>query len=103
MTYWRRRGIPEDPGYFPFGSQATWDLFSRKIAFSEITNSPYKRFPDAKLVGSYGALGTPLLMIRDPELAKSVLVHFIARYGRALWRAGSRKVCARFAQDFAQA
>jgi len=79
MTYWRRQGITEDPGYFPFGSQAVWDLFSGKCAFSEITNSPYKRFPNAQVVGTYGVLGTKSLMIRDPELAKSVLVHFTER------------------------
>ncbi|XP_066912280.1 cytochrome P450 6B7-like [Clytia hemisphaerica] len=74
MTFWERRGIPSDPGTFPFGSKGTWDLFSQKIAFAELTDHAYNSFPDAPLVGCYGIWGDPYIVIRDLDLAKLVLV-----------------------------
>ena len=68
MTFWERRGIPSDPGTFPFGSKGTWDLFSQKIAFAEMTDHAYKSFPDAPLVGCYGIWGDPFIVIRDLDL-----------------------------------
>ena len=32
FSYFKNRGIPEDPGYFPFGSWGTWQMFMGKVA-----------------------------------------------------------------------
>ena len=74
MSYWRKLGVPEDPGYFPFGSQASWDFLLQRIAFTEITDSVYWNHPDAKVVGGYDFFGRPNIAIRDLDIAKQILV-----------------------------
>jgi len=74
MSFWKRRGIPEDPGFVPLGSQYSWDLVQQKLAFNEMTTPAYKKFPDAKVVGTYDMLGAPSLVIRDLDLAKQILI-----------------------------
>ncbi|XP_066926982.1 cytochrome P450 6B7-like [Clytia hemisphaerica] len=74
MTFWQRRGIPVDPGTFPFGSQHVWDFFKQKIAFIQMTDHAYKNYPDAPVVGTYELFGRPSIVIRDLDIAKKVLV-----------------------------
>ena len=74
MSFWRRRGIPEDPGYFPFGGQHMYDLLTQRIAFIQMTDSVYKNHPDAPVVGTYGMLGNPSIVIRDLDIAKLILI-----------------------------
>ena len=74
MTYWRRMGVAEDPGSFPFGAQFMKDFIFRRTSFFQMTDEVYKRFPDAPFAGTYGMLGSPTLLIRDPDLAKRVLI-----------------------------
>ena len=74
MTYWRWMGVAEDPGSFPFGAQFMKDFIFRRTSFFQMTDEVYKRFPDAPFVGTYGMLGSPTLLIRDPDLAKRVLI-----------------------------
>ena len=74
MSYWKRMGVAEDPGSFPFGGKFMKDFIFRRISFFEMTDEVYKRFPDAPFVGTYGMFGSPTLLIRDPDLAKRVLI-----------------------------
>ena len=74
MNFWKERGIAQEPGYFPFGSQTSWDLFQQKLAFTQITNRAYENHPNALLVGEYGFLGRPMAVIRDLDLAKQILI-----------------------------
>lgn len=74
MSFWRNRGFPEDPGFFPYGSQGSKDFMSRKIAISETTTSAYNNFPNERVVGTYEFMGKPSLVIRDLDLAKDILV-----------------------------
>ena len=74
MSYWRRLGVAEDPGFFPFGSAHMTDMLSQRIAFAQLTDRVYKSFPDAPFVGTYDMLGSPSLVIRDLDLAKRILI-----------------------------
>ena len=74
MTYWRRHGVPEDPGYFPFGSKMSFDILRRKVPLVKSTENVYKAFPDAAFVGIYGIFGSLSLIIRDLDLAKRILI-----------------------------
>jgi len=88
MNFWKERGIAQEPGYFPFGSQTSWDAFQQKVAFNQMTNRAYENHPKALLVGEYGFLGKPIAVIRDLDLAKQILIkdfdHFTDRKPGAL-------------------
>jgi len=74
MNFWKKRGIAQEPGYFPFGSLSTWDMLKQKGSYSEITNRAYFNHPEALLVGEYGFFGKPVAVIRDLDLAKQILI-----------------------------
>ena len=74
MNFWKEHGIAQEPGYFPFGSQTSWDVLRRKVAYTRTTDRAYKNHPDALLVGEYGFLGKPIAIIRDLDLAKQILI-----------------------------
>ena len=74
MSFWRRRGIPEDPGYFPYGGKHVWDIAMQKIAFTELVDTVYKNHPNDKIVGTYEMFGDPSVVICDIDLAKLVLI-----------------------------
>ena len=83
FAYFKNHGIPYEPGYFPFGSSPTWKLFSGKLSFARLTDEIYEMHPNDKIVGYYGALGSPTILIKDLELAKKILIkdfeHFVDR------------------------
>ena len=74
MNFWKRRGVAQEPGYFPFGSQDVWDMLTRKINFNQITVRAYNNHPDEAIVGEYGFFGSPILVVRDLDLAKRLLI-----------------------------
>ena len=74
LSYWKRRGIPEDKGHFPFGSKHAWDFIQGKMPFTQMTNYAYETHPGEKVVGTYDMFGSPALVIRDPDIAKLILV-----------------------------
>jgi len=74
MSFWRNQGVAEDPGYFPFGSQGTWDFLTKKIAINQISEEAYTSHPNALVVGTYEFLGKPSIVIRDLDIAKQILV-----------------------------
>jgi len=83
MSHFRRMGLDEDPGFFPFGSQANWDVNSRKIALVDTFKAAYPKFREKKLYGWYGMMGAPQLVVQDQALIKDVLIrdfdHFVDR------------------------
>ena len=84
MSYFRNAGVPEDPGYFPFGSKPNKDVMTQKIPYIRMTEEIYDKYPDKPFVGLYGMFGTsPNIVINDLELAKRVLIkdfdHFVDR------------------------
>ena len=74
MSYWRRMGVTEDPGTFPFGGKHMFDFLMQKIAFVQMTDHAYRSYPDAPMVGTYDMLGSPSLVVRDLDLAKQILI-----------------------------
>lgn len=74
MNFWKRLGVPQAPGTFPFGSNASWSFYLLKKAFNEETVMLYKEYPGEKFLGVYHVFGLPKLTILDLELAKQVLV-----------------------------
>ena len=49
FSYFRSRGIAEDPGYFPLGSTTVWKLLTGKLAVSQMLDDAYKKFPNEKV------------------------------------------------------
>lgn len=83
MCLFKSEGIAEDPGYFPLGSNSSWKVLTGKIPFIQISDETYLKFPSEKIVGWYGPFGQPVLIVRDMDIAKAILIkdfeHFIDR------------------------
>uniref|UniRef100_A0A1B6KVA4 Cytochrome P450 n=1 Tax=Graphocephala atropunctata TaxID=36148 RepID=A0A1B6KVA4_9HEMI len=79
-NYWKYQGVPYKEAVFPFGSLKSVTL--RQIHTGEAYNKVYNEFPAERFLGLI-ELGKPSLLIRDPELAKRILVkdfqHFVDR------------------------
>ncbi|XP_014487195.1 PREDICTED: cytochrome P450 9e2-like [Dinoponera quadriceps] len=69
--YWQKRGIPCANGAL-LGIGHMWELLIGKISFSDICRKIYHDNKDCSMVGFYNFM-TPTLMIREPELVKTVL------------------------------
>lgn len=84
FKFWQKRNIANVPGLF---SGCFKDLITFKTSFHHHLTKIYKdpKFQNASVVGVYAA-HTPALLVREPELLKSIFiadyVHFRARYGR---------------------
>ena len=46
----KNKGIPHEPGYFPFGSTIQWQALSGQVAFFGIADELYKKYTDEKVV-----------------------------------------------------
>lgn len=80
--YFRKKGLAEAPGTFPFGSEHMWQMMTRKISAVGGFQKIVEKFPDDKLFGVYH-FGQRNIVVRDLELAKMILIkdadHFIDR------------------------
>lgn len=80
FDYWKVRGIKYEKPIPFFGNN--FRNFAQLISIASIIVETYQKFPNERVVGFF--IGTkPTLVIRDPEIAKRVLVsdfnHFYAR------------------------
>ena len=73
-SYFRNKGLTEDPGYFPFGSSPIWKMAFGKISIRHMTEELYAKYPNAKCVGYYGPFWEPILLVRDLELMQRITV-----------------------------
>ena len=73
FSLFSRHRIPEAKAWFPLGSSPSWKLFTG-TPFTTLYNDLYNEFKHEKMVGFYGPLGKPQLLVVDLELAKTVLV-----------------------------
>ena len=78
--YFKKHGIPEEPGSFPFGSEAAWGIWTEGKCLFKVLDKSNIKYHDEKMYGTYH-FGSRGLVIRDLELAKNVIVkdadHFI--------------------------
>ncbi|XP_032682976.1 cytochrome P450 9e2-like [Odontomachus brunneus] len=70
-TYWKKRGIPYIRTLPGLGT--SWKVFLRRMSFVEYSISAYEYVPDAKYIGLMD-MATPLVLLRDPELIRDVMV-----------------------------
>ncbi|XP_028178013.1 cytochrome P450 6B7-like [Ostrinia furnacalis] len=80
FNYWKQRGIKHDKPLPFLGNNLM--QFCQRASLAMIATETYKKYPNEKVVGFYRGI-TPELLIRDPEIAKRILVtdfqHFYAR------------------------
>ncbi|XP_014487468.1 PREDICTED: cytochrome P450 6j1-like [Dinoponera quadriceps] len=72
FKYWQKRGVPCVNGTTLPGIGHMWEFVSAKITFNEFCRKIYHGNKDRSMVGFYN-FSTPTLMIREPELVKTVL------------------------------
>jgi len=70
-SFWKEKGVKFKKPTFPFGNMRDIILLRKPLA--EVIKKLYDEFPEEPYVGIYQFL-SPLLLIRDPELIKHVMV-----------------------------
>jgi cytochrome P450 family 6 len=70
-SYWQKRGVPSLKATPPFGNLGKAMLPGKNSR--QVINDLYKEFEGHKFAGLYN-FTTPALLLRDPELIKTVLV-----------------------------
>ena len=80
--YFKKHGIVEEPGSFPFGSEGSWRCWMKGESFLKFFELGCKRHKNERMHGVY-SLGQRNLVITDIELAKQVVIkdadHFTDR------------------------
>ncbi|KAM3961539.1 cytochrome P450 6B6-like [Aphomia sociella] len=71
FDYWEKRGVKYEKPVLLFGSAINNYLLRESLTTS--TTKQYNSYPNEALVGGFRST-TPILVIRDPELAKQVIV-----------------------------
>ncbi|XP_013190663.1 cytochrome P450 6B7-like [Amyelois transitella] len=69
--YWKEKGVKHDEPLPFLGNN--FKQFIQKASIGMMANEMYKKYPEEKVVGFYRATA-PELIIRDPEIAKRILV-----------------------------
>ncbi|XP_012288645.1 probable cytochrome P450 6a14 [Orussus abietinus] len=70
-NYWKKRGVPCPDGYLPAVGHLGKIIFLKDGLF-EICSKHYKKMAGRSMFGLY-TMRRPILVLRDPELVKSVL------------------------------
>jgi cytochrome P450 family 6 len=70
-SFWKKKGVKFIKPTFPFGNMRDAILLRKPSV--EVIKKLYDEFPEEPYVGIYRPL-SPILLIRDPELIKQVLV-----------------------------
>nr|AGO62002.1 cytochrome P450 CYP6AB12 [Spodoptera frugiperda] len=80
FNYWEKRGVKRDKPYFLIGNN--YKEYFGKASMTQVADELYWRYPNEKVVGFYRST-RPELLIRDPEIAKRILItdfaHFFER------------------------
>jgi len=72
LFYWKNKDVPYLPNSLSVNITG-WKLFLGRITFVDYFQYIYNYFPNAKYVGIMD-FGTPVMLIRDPELIKDIMV-----------------------------
>ena len=75
--FWKARGILGPKPSFPWGNLQ--DVMLNRKSFGDYLNVIYKDFEDEPMVGIF-ARTTPILILKDPELIKDVLIKDFAKF-----------------------
>ncbi|XP_044733626.1 uncharacterized protein LOC123296229 [Chrysoperla carnea] len=75
--YWKKRSIPYEKPFFPFGSIKD-ALLARKTLCS-VLNDCYQKYKDYKYFGVYFGRH-PVLFVRDSQLARDVMVKYFNHF-----------------------
>ena len=82
-SYFDEHGIPSEPGYLPFGSKIIWKMLRGEGSILQVAEDLYDNFPNHKAFGYYRPMGEPVLVIKDLEIAKRIMIkdfdHFTDR------------------------
>ncbi|PSN43538.1 Cytochrome P450 9e2 [Blattella germanica] len=76
-NYWKKRGIPYAKPSLLFGNVKESTLFQKFIG--DVYVELYKKFEGHKYAGIF-EFGKPVLLIRDPEVIKDVLVREFSKF-----------------------
>ncbi|XP_063384738.1 cytochrome P450 6B2-like [Cydia fagiglandana] len=71
FSYWAKHRVKHDAPIPFFGTAKR--MLLRQIAFADMYDEMYQKYPSERFVGYY-LMATPVLILRDPELIKYVLV-----------------------------
>lgn len=78
-SYFSRNGVAFERGLPLFGTM--WRMFLGRTSQGDFFIELYKRFPNDRIIGMYEMFGTPLYVVRCPELTKQIGVrdfeHFV--------------------------
>merc|ERR1719242_2896304 len=69
--YFKKLGIPEDPGTFPFGSDNSWKAWTGKM--SGLKTYENEKFKDEKYYGFY-LFGQRQFVVKDLEIGKLIAI-----------------------------
>ncbi|XP_014468366.1 PREDICTED: cytochrome P450 6j1-like [Dinoponera quadriceps] len=87
-NYWRDRNIPCAKGTLP-GFGHTLPLLVMRTTLGDLVQRICDPYPDRSMVGFYHQT-TPALVIREPELVKTVLQTNFASFSRNTWKIDSQ-------------
>jgi len=80
--FFKKIGVPEAPGTFPFGSNQSWKVWTGKVCALKSVDDPEGLFVNDKFYGIY-SFGQRQLVVKDVELCKLIAIkdadHFIDR------------------------
>ena len=80
--YFKKHGVAEEPGTFPFGSDASWKVWVGGLSFLKLWDEGCEKHSKEKMFGFYH-FGQKNLVVNDLELAKLIAIkdadHFTDR------------------------
>lgn len=81
--HWSKRGIPTVPNALP-GLGHTWPMYAMTQNTNILFHNFYEKGKGLSMIGFYD-MTTPGILIRDPELVKSVLATNFNKFGKNVW------------------
>lgn len=83
FDYWQKRGVKHDKPWPLFGTYAK--NFFMQANFADMAAQTYRKYPGEKIIGCF-EYSAPELVIRDPALAKAVLIDATHFHRRGFFR-----------------
>ena len=71
--FFKKIGVPEEPGTFPFGSDSMWSAWTNKKSGIKMYDDEAGRFKNEKFYGVY-SFGQRQLVVKDVDLGKLIAI-----------------------------